>query len=72
MPLNKETKPNLTLKEEAYQLFNNTDITICTGDKTNIYIISDKTDYNKKMKISSTKQNFKNSPKNLPTNLKTL
>ena len=36
-----------TLKEAVNQLSNNPDITIRTGDKTNIYIILNKTDYNK-------------------------
>ena len=61
-----------TLKEAANQLFNNLDITVRTGDKTNISIILNKTNYNKKSEISSTiKQNLKNSLKTPPTNLKT-
>ena len=60
-----------TLKEAANQLFNNSDNSIRTGDKTNIYSISNKTNYNKKLKISTpTKENFKNSLKTLQTNLK--
>ena len=52
-----------TLLEAANQMFNNPDITIRAGDKTNIYIISNKTGYTekkkkKKLKVSSTtKQN---------------
>ena len=59
-----------TLKEAANQLCNNLYITICTGGKTNIFIILKQTTTTK-FKISSTaKQNFKNSPKISPTNLK--
>ena len=36
------------LKEAANQLFHNPDITFRTGDKTNIYIILNKTNYNNK------------------------
>ena len=37
-----------TLKTAANQLFNNPDITTHTGNKVNIYIILNKTNYNKK------------------------
>ena len=67
---NKLLTPILT--EAVNQLFNNPDITIHMGDKTNIYIILDKTDYNKKLKIVSiTKQNSKTHQKpHQPTSLK--
>ena len=39
-----------TLKEAAKQLFDNTSITMHISDKTNIYIISNKTNYKKKKK----------------------
>ena len=42
-----------TLKEVANQPFNDPDITIWTGDKSNIYIVLNKTDYKKNLKISS-------------------
>ena len=44
-----------TRKEEANQLFKKPDITIRTGDKTNIYIIfkKKKTDYNNNNKIEN-------------------
>ena len=57
-----------TLKEAANQLFNNPDIIIHTGDKTNIYIILNKTDYNKKRPQRPNKI-LKNSPKTPLTNL---
>ena len=38
-----------TQKEAVNQLFNNPEIAIRTGERTNIYIILNKTDYNKRI-----------------------
>ena len=60
-----------TLKEATNQLFDNLDITIRTGDKSNIYIISNKTDYNKKIEnILNDKTKFKKLTKNPTDQLK--
>ena len=56
---------------KIFKFHTHPDVTIRTGDKTNSYIILNKTDNNKKIEnILNDRTKFKNSPKTPPTNLK--
>lgn len=54
-----------TLKEATNELYNNTDIRICIGNKANIYIRLNKNDYNTKIE-NIQRQKISKAPKRIP------